>query len=253
MHAGATAPLDATRARVALGQARLEREQRESQLRAARVALAARWGDATPHFTRAEGDLAAVAPPPPTDDLLARVANNPDVARWTTELAARDAAVALEHARAVPDIGIGAGPRYFSDGTDVGVVFELSLPLPFFDRNQGGIAEARALRTQADAERRATELAARSAVANAAEALRAAFERARVLRDELVPGAQQVLDDATAAYRKGAVRYLDVLDARRTVFEVRDQYLEALAGYHHARIDVDRLVGSPADATESKP
>jgi cobalt-zinc-cadmium efflux system outer membrane protein len=222
-------------------------------LRAARVALAARWGDATPRFTRAAGDLAALAPPPSTDDLLARITNNPDVARWTTELAARDAAVALEHARAVPDLGVGAGPRYFSDTNDVGVVFELSLPLPFFDRNQGGIAEARALRGQADAQRRATELAARSAVATAAEALRAAFERARVLRDDLVPGAQRVLDDATRAYRTGAVRYLDVLEARRTVFDIRDQYLAALADYHHARIDVDRLVGAPTDATEPTP
>ncbi|MCH7798912.1 MAG: efflux RND transporter periplasmic adaptor subunit [Planctomycetes bacterium] len=42
--------------------------------------------------------------PPAVEELLARVQDNPDLARWTTEMAARRAAVTLARANAVPDI-----------------------------------------------------------------------------------------------------------------------------------------------------
>ena len=41
----------------------------------------------------------------------------------------------------------------------------------------------------------------------------------------------------------GKFGYLEVLDAQRTLFEVRSRYLEALARYHKLVADLERLVG----------
>jgi len=239
--AGAAAPADGTRARVVLGEAKLALADRERELAAARGALAAAWGAAQPTFERASGDLADIAPP---DEAATAIDANPDVARWTTELAAREAALSLERARAVPDVTVAAGPRIFIDSGEVAGVFELGLPLPLFDRNQGGVAAATADIAAAGARQRGATLAVRAAVRRETEQLRAAHTRAAALRDDLIPAAHATFTAARDAYRLGAVRYLEVLDAQRTWFALRDQYLSALAAYHTARIDLERLVGA---------
>ena len=42
-----------------------------------------------------------------------------------------------------------------------------------------------------------------------------------------------------------------MLDAQRTLFEVRGQYVEALASYHQAKAEVEGLLGQPLRATNT--
>ena len=44
-------------------------------------------------------------------------------------------------------------------------------------------------------------------------------------------------------YRQGKFSLLDVLDAQRTLFEAKGQYIEALATYHKAVAEAERLLG----------
>jgi outer membrane protein TolC len=37
--------------------------------------------------------------------------------------------------------------------------------------------------------------------------------------------------------------YLQVLDAQRTFFEIKRQYITALADYHKAKATIERLIG----------
>ena len=41
----------------------------------------------------------------------------------------------------------------------------------------------------------------------------------------------------------GKIGYLVVLDAQRTLFELKQQYIETLADYHTSRTALERLVG----------
>ncbi|MDX2168048.1 MAG: TolC family protein, partial [Deltaproteobacteria bacterium] len=207
------------------------------------------WGSASADFTAARGALERLDAPPALPPLLADVVRNPDLARWATELAAREAAIGLERARAVPDVAIGAGPRYLSDTDEVALVFEVWVPLPVFDRNQGAIGAAEADLARSDAERRAADAGVRSALARAHASLTAAYERAAELRDRMLPAAESVRAGVESAYRQGALGSLDVLDAQRTAFELRDEYLAALGDYHRARIDVERLAGAAAPSS----
>ena len=247
VRAGAGSPAEALRARVAVSQSESDCEARARDLAAARVALASLWGTATPTFDRVSGSLDAVSPPPPLDVVLAGLEQNPDLARWTTELALRDAAIHLEEARAIPDVTVGTGPSYYADAGGAGWVLDLEVPLPLFNRNQGAIAAARAERLRADLARRATDTAVRAALARNFESARAAYDRSRRLSGDILPTAEAAYVRTQEAYRAGALRALDVLDAQRTLFALRDQYLESLRTYHEALIELDRLAGVPAD------
>jgi cobalt-zinc-cadmium efflux system outer membrane protein len=46
---------------------------------------------------------------------------------------------------------------------------------------------------------------------------------------------------STTAYREGKTDYLNLLDAQRTLFDVKEQYIENLANYHEAKTDIERL------------
>ena len=74
------------------------------------------------------------------------------------------------------------------------------------------------------------------------------FTEATILADDVVPGAQTAFDAATQGYQVGKFDYLDVLDAQRTLFEAKGQYIRSLAKYHKAKIDVERLIAKSLDS-----
>ena len=243
--AGGAPPVELTRAEVALAKAELEMSRTEQELVAARNALAASWGSTRPTFTRVVGDLTKVTPPPSAEELFRRLDANPDLARWETELEERRAALSLEQAGRVPDVTVGAGGRHFSDNSDNALVFELSVPLPVFNRNDGAIAEAEHRLSKACADRSAAYVSAHAALSAAAARLAAAYDQAIRLRARVLPQATLALDGALDAYRKGLFRSVDVLDAQRTLFELRADYLTTLESYHLLAADVERLTAMP--------
>jgi len=127
----------------------------------------------------------------------------------------------------------------------------VSVPVPVFNRNQGRVLEARYRLAKAGEERRAAEAQVRAALAEAYGALARAFVEATRLHNEVLPGAQRVFDAVSEGYRQGKFGLLDVLDAQRTLFEARGRYLEALAAYHKAVADIERLIGEPLIAMQS--
>ncbi len=243
--AGGASPVAGTRTQVAVEKIGLERRRAEQELVAAYITLAATWGSHEPGFSRLAGDLSRIQPPPAVHDLDERLAANPDVARWKTELEERRAALHLEQAGRIPDVTVGAGGRHFSDNGDNAVVFELTIPLPVFDRNDGAIAEAESRLSKANAERSAALVSTHTALATTAAHLVAAYERAERLRTVVIPQATRVLDQTLDTYQKGVVGYLEVLDAQRSLFDLRAEHLTALETYHLLAADVERLTATP--------
>lgn len=242
---GATAPVELMRAEAALGRTETQLRQAERDLANARTALAVTWGSSTPGFTEAVGDLTPVATPPPVGNLLNAIQSNPDVARWVTEIEQRTAALAVEKARAIPSLTVGLGGRQFTDNGDKAFVAGFSLPLPLFDRNQGNILAADRRLAQASAARDRATVTIQRALAAAYEDLRSAHAQVVILRDQVLPKADGAFGGARDAYQRGLLRFLDVLDAQRTLFETRDQYVQTLAAYHIAAADIERLSGMP--------
>jgi len=242
--AGGAPPAEAARARVASAQSDITRQRAARAVVSTRRQLAATWGDMDV-TARLEGRLDQMSPLPTLPDLEARLDATPELARWTTELDERTSTMALEEAGRIPDVTVGAGPRYFSDNDDTAFVFELSVPLPVFDRNQGAIAEAAHRLEKARADRDAAARNARTTLASAWADLAAAHDQATSLRDAVVPAATRALDVVRAAYGQGALSFDDVLDAQRTLFELRVQYVDALEAVQVQTAEVERLTGGP--------
>ena len=247
VRAGVASPLEETRAEVALSTRRLALERAQRNLRTAREALAASWGSTAPSFVRAEGDLEAVREVPALPRLVAGSGANPDLARWAAELQQREAALALERAKTVPDPTITAGVTRFEETDDSALLLGLSIPLPIFGLNPGGVREASANLTKAVQQRRAAEVRVATALAQAHQTLASSHAEITALKRSILPAAERAFEVARQGYEGGKFGFLEVLDAQRTLLEARGSYIEALSAYHTALAEVERLTGKPVD------
>ncbi len=244
--AGAVPAVERTRAEVALLTAELERQRVERQFAADRITLAATWGSKSPQFSALHGNLSEqLALPPPLVELDDLIPDNPDIARWDTALAASEAAVSLERSRQVPNPTVNAGARHFNDNGDKAFVVGFSVPLPIFNRNHARVEAATRDLAKARAQKSAAEISSRARLARRYQDLTSAFEQAETLRARTLPAANRAFAGTRDGYDNGLFRYLDVLDAQRTLFELRARELQALSAYHQARTDIERMIGRP--------
>ncbi len=100
-------------------------------------------------------------------------------------------------------------------------------------------------------DRKAVEANLLAALAEASTKLSSSFSEINIIKNDVLPLARSAFDAASQGYREGKFEYLMVLDAQRTFFEVRGRYLKALAGYHKARADVERLIGRNLDSLQN--
>lgn len=268
---GEVSPLELSKAETALSLAQIQLEQAREALESARARLVATWGGALAEFERAEGELTETRPVPPLGDLIDQITKNPDLARWSDELEQRLALVDLEKAKRIPNVTISAGLRrtglgsrdlshlglgpgtqwnaarsqidYDADAENT-LYLGLSMPLPIFDRNQGAIQQAQHRASKAGEERRATESQLRASLAKTYHSLQAAYVTSTTLVEKVLPNATHTFESITKGYEQGEFSYIDVLDAQRTMFEARNQYLDALAAYHENAVEVERLMGT---------
>jgi outer membrane protein, heavy metal efflux system len=251
--AARTFEVERTKAQVAVAAAQIERDQTERAWSAARQRLAANWDNTQPRFERVEGDLERLAAVPAQEPLLARLKQNPELARWATERLQREASLKLERSKAIPDVTLGGGYRRLSGPEDSALVFGVSVPLPLFNQNQGAIKEAEYRVAKAGEEQRATESRIATELGQAWQQVAAARAEIAAIKEKLLPGAQQTYTTLSQYYAEGRLSYLEVLDAQRTYFGARVQYYRALSGYHTAVIAIERLIGEPLTPAANTP
>ena len=252
--AGKVSPLEETRARVAEAGIRVELLQAEGTLRSARRQLAALWGNPAPRFTQVDGAVDQLPAMASAQDVQSRLAAAPVVRQARLEVERRRALSDLEQAKRMPDVTVSLGAKRVpsSEGETGGgrrnqVVVGLSIPLPIFDTNRGNVAEALSREEKARDELAAAELQLGADVAQATERLNSARATARTLQSDALPGAETAYRAATKGFELGKFSFLEALDAQRTLFQVRAQYLMALADAHRAAGDLDRLLGRHGD------
>ncbi len=247
--AGKVSPLEETKARLSLSAAQIESDQVRRQLLTARKNLASMWGEQEPSFELVTGNIETLPALPAYSELTARIRNNPDLARWNTEIARRQANIDAEKAKAIPDVTLSVGRTRFSQFEDHAYMVGISIPIPLFDRNRGGILEANRRLDKAGDEQRAAEIRLVNALSESFQRLSAIRNEIEVLRIDILPGATSAYAGATKGYQLGKFGILDVLDGQRTLFQARTQYLKALADYHRSYNEIERLIGGTLTAT----
>lgn len=246
---GKASAVESTRAANAVALGQIVREQAKRELLAAKANLAAMWGETkSVKFDDVAGDLDDTEQLPAFSTLVARLGNNPQLARWTTEREKREATLRLQQAQAVPDITAFAGPRVFGNAENVSTgMLGVSIPLPLFNRNQGNIAEAQALLSKTNPEEHAAEARAFAELSIAYQTLLRAAEEVVILKGTVIPGATQSVELLTQGFSAGRFSQLEILVERRTLFDARFQHLRALADYHKALAAVEALTAAPVE------
>lgn len=239
--AGKVAPIEKTKAGVALSTLKIEMGKAQLEMQQARRKLSSTWGSSEPEFGSVIGNFYKISPVPPLASLQREGFKTPYLERGKTEQEQRKAMVELERSKSIPDITFRGGYRRLAETNNNAVTFGISFPLQIFNRNQGAIAEAQYKLAQAQEEQRAAELEFSQSFLQAYQALTLAHSQAAALQSEILPAAQKVFDAVNEGYRFGKFGLLDVLDSQKTLFHTRKQYLDALAGYHKALAEVNRL------------
>jgi len=245
VEAARASPIEEKRTRILLARARISEEHAEHELLVSRRQLAALWGATNAVFTEAAADLFARPPVPSFEELAARISRSPELARWASEKAVRDAEIKLADARRRPDLTLGAGVRQHSRSDDAAFVFQFSLPLPIVDRQQGARAEARLLRDQADVEATGAELRLRTALYGIAQELLHAATELDTLEKEMLPDAESALALAREGFERARFSQLELLDAQRTLLELRRERIQAALSYHQFVVEIEKLLGEP--------
>lgn len=241
--AGKVSPVEETRARVAASTARIELNQAVSDLANARKRLASLWGNPNPRFTEATGELDLVPALPSLAVLNERLLKAPEIVRAQQEVNRREAVVRLEEARRWPDLVLRGGVQRNEASRENVNVVGMTIAIPIFDRNQGNIQEARIRATQARDEQTATDVRLRTDVAQQHQRLSTALQEVALIRTEILPGAQSALDATTRGFELGKFNFLDVLDAQRTLFLARGQYVRALNEVQRTVADLEAMLG----------
>lgn len=125
----------------------------------------------------------------------------------------------------------------------------ITIPLPFFNRNRGPIAEAEAARVRAAADLALTRVQAQVQVTRAQAAQLGAM--ARVTRDRLlVTSANRAATMSLTAYREGAAPLASVLEAQRAARDILGQYIDDVAAASIAAATLRVLTLTPSSAAQ---
>ncbi|AJP48583.1 cobalt-zinc-cadmium resistance protein [Rugosibacter aromaticivorans] len=242
--AGKVSPVEETKARVAEAGVKIELAQASSELRLMRQRLTAYWGNPSPRFDAAVGEANSLPDAGNLDDVVQRLDTTPEMRRASLEVERRRALTDVERSSRIPDVTVSLGAKRDELlGRNLAIV-GLSIPIPLFDRNQGNLGEAISRQDKARDELAATRVRVQGEAMQAWQQLDMARSEALVLESEVLPGAQSALDAATTGFEYGKFAFLDVLDAQRTLFQARAQYLRALSSVHRARAQLDSILGT---------
>jgi cobalt-zinc-cadmium efflux system outer membrane protein len=189
----------------------------------------------------------SVTPPETTESAIGRaLATRPDLDAARRERQQTEAGIRLQRALRTPSYSIGAGVmRDF--GTN-GLVLTFGVPLPLFNRNEGGVARAVAEDRQAVAGLAAAELRVSLDVQEALNALDVSRRRLTYVEGEYLKNAREARDIVLASYRSGATTLIDYLDAQRALREALRTQNRARFDYWISVFQFEAAVGTPSAA-----
>jgi cobalt-zinc-cadmium efflux system outer membrane protein len=187
-------------------------------------------------------------PVDPDIAMLRRVAldSRPDIRIKRTLQSQRVADLKLARAFAVPDVTLGGGYMVQgSNGPDnqQQIILNLGVPLPLFNRNQGGIMQAEVGVQIADADLQKTLVQVESQVDVAYRNLVQSRRLVDAYRAGVLEDARATLTIVERAYERGGATILDLLDAARTSRTIQQNYIETLFNYQRNVFQLESAVG----------
>ncbi|MGE5453201.1 MAG: TolC family protein [Acidobacteriota bacterium] len=255
--AGKSAPLEETRAKLAMSAVKLEWIQAQADWSTSTQALSSLIGGGgevsslpalawQPNEVTSEAEHRNVC-----QGQTARMEAAPAIRLAQGEVARWQALADLEQAKRLPDPTVIVGTKRSEELGRNQLVLGLNVPLPVWDRNQGNVLQALRQTDKAQAELDAARLRVQTQCLALNTQMQAAHTQVKALREDVLPGAQTAWQASVTGFELGKFTFIDMLDAQRTLLQARSQYLHALSAYYRAASDMDRLLGT--DTTSNAP
>lgn len=243
--AAKAADIQHTKADIEVSAAEVEKRRAEKELFTAQMTLANLMG-ATALNQPVTADITVLPEIPEQEAVMQVLGNTPMSVLSQVAIIQQEAVLDLTRANGVPDPTFGLGMRRYAEDDGSAFLASISIPIPISDRNQGAIAQAKANLLAAQADQEVQRLALTKQAMTLWQTLASAKEEVLAYQDGILPSARQAFAQAEEGFNRGAFSFLDLLDAQRTLFDVQEKYLEALAAFYETKAQVDMLAGAYA-------
>lgn len=255
LDAGAGTLIDLNVTRAAEGRAERRVALARADEAAARAALAEVLALPVAELPFVAGTLPDAWPAPPALAELERLAldRRNDLLALRSEVEAATARIRLERSLATPNLVIGVAKGREADREDLDTL-RAGFTIPLFQRNQGGIATARADEGVLSARLASAELAVRREVAAAWSRAEATSRALAVFRQTVAGTLEESLDLVQRGLAAGKLRGSEVLVFRRELIDSRRELIEAAADAWLAQIELGLATGAtPVPPTSDLP
>jgi cobalt-zinc-cadmium efflux system outer membrane protein len=244
---GEGSPLDAAQARLEANQFEVEIRQLETTSQQLIGVLKPLIGMTPDGSLSLAGTLAEVSMPA-MENLDLQQRKDFEAAQFSVIAAGR--AVELEQARKWQDItaGLFAGAARREDApsglvAEQRIGFQISIPLPIWNKNQGAIEESKARQRRLELSVLAMGNRIRNEVQTAYRLMGTQTALANEIETRLLPDSQKQVDNTISAYRNGLVNLLTVLRARDQYLRLQSGLLTARQDFHLARVRYETALG----------
>lgn len=177
---------------------------------------------------------------------LVAIEARPDIRAKRLTQSQRLADLKLAKAYRYPDLTIGAGYAVQgARGPDLPQmpILNFNVPLPIFNRNQGGIMQSEIAAQVAETDLRKTLIQVEGEVDVAYRNLIQSRRLVEAYRAGVLEDARLVLTIVEKAYERGGATILDLLDAARTSRTIQQNYIETLYNYQRNIFQLESAVG----------
>lgn len=170
------------------------------------------------------------------------LATRPDLRAAQQGVTAATSQYQLQKAEGKRDVTAQVNYTHVSEANTASVFGQIQLPI--FDRNQGEIARAQVVITQAQEQEKGTSDQVMTDVEDAYEGLSTNDKIVQIYRSGYLDEAKQDRDISEYSYRRGAASLLDFLDAERSYRATQLAYRQSLAAYLLALEQLREAVGT---------
>lgn len=172
----------------------------------------------------------------------AALLNRPEVKVAQAEVALAQSEIKLGRSRAKGEVTPYVGYRRV--GIDNTVLAGVTVPLPFGNRNQSGIARAEALHRLSETNLRFARNRALADVETAFRDYESAREQLRAYETGLLRQADESREIQLSAYQEGATELITLIEAQKTRTEIRANYYRAIFDYYTSIFQLELATGA---------
>lgn len=243
--AGKISPVEESKAKVAEASLKIDLANANQQLDISKQRLASLWSKSegqTDYIV--VGDLENLKELPNESELIAQLADSPRLKKAALAIKEKQAISNIELSKQTPDVTVSLGAQRNEElGGITQAMIGLYIPIPVFDKNQGNLLSAKAREYQSIDEKTALENQLQTELKDAYSRRQLQVEASNMYKQDILQGAQSAYEAARKGFEFGKFSFLEVLDAQRTLFQAKMQFIQTLTMAHLAEADIQRILG----------